>query len=111
MWYWDHAHLEAGCHRIPRIRNLVSKHSALSTSFPICLFTQREDEVPVPEEGRKPDPEPEKTGGAGEKADEDETVVEGATEEKGEKEKPVPTKWVIVNEWVQLNSPAPLWTR
>ena len=92
------------------IRNLVSKHPALSTSFPIYLFTQRKDEVPVPE-GRKPDPEPAKTRVAAEKGDEDKAVVEDATEKKEEKEKPVPTKWVIVDELVQLNSPAPLWTR
>ena len=42
-----------------------------------------------------------------EKVDEDEVVVKGATEKEEEKRKPVPTKWVIVDEWVQLNSPAP----
>jgi len=93
------------------IRNLVSKHSAFSTSFPIYLFTQREDEVPVPEEERKPDPESERTEVAAEKADEDEAVVEDAIEKKEEEDKPVPTKKVIVDEWVQLNSQAPLWTR
>ena len=93
------------------IRNLISKHSVFSTSFLIYLFTQREDEVPVLEEERKPDPEPEKTGVAAEKADEDEARVEDVTEKKEEKEKPVPTKRVIVDEWVQLNSQAPLWTQ
>ena len=48
---------------------------------------------------------------AAEKADEDEARVEDVTEKKEEKEKPVPTKRVIVDEWVQLNSQAPLWTR
>jgi len=86
------------------IRNLVSKHSAFSTSFPFYRFTQREEE-------RKPDPEPEKTGVTAEKADEDEAVLEDATEKKEEKEEPVPTKRVIVDEWVQPNSQAPLWTQ
>jgi len=89
------------------IRNLVSKHSAFSTCFPIYLFTQRKDVVPVPEEERKPNPELEKTGVAAGEVDGDKVVVEDATEKKEEKGKPVPTKWVIVNEWVQLNSPAP----
>jgi len=83
------------------IRNLVSKHSAFSTSFP------REDEVPFLEEERKPDPELEKTEVAAKKPDEDEAVVENATEKKEEKGEPVPTKRVTVGEWAQLNSQAP----
>jgi len=35
---------------------------------------------------------------AAEKVDEDEVVVDDATEKKEEKGKPVPTKWVIVDE-------------
>lgn len=92
------------------IKALVSKHSAFSTSFPIYLFTQREEEVPVPEEERQPEAEPEKPEAA-KKEDEEEAVVEDATEKNEEKEKTVPTKKVVVDEWVQLNSQAPLWTR
>ena len=92
------------------IKALVSKHSAFSTSFPIYLFTQREEEVPIPEEERQPEAEPEKKEEVTEKVDEEEVVVEDATEKK-EKEKPVPTKKVVIDEWVQLNSQAPLWTR
>ena len=91
------------------VKTLVAKHSAFSTSFPIYLLTQREEDVPVLEEERKPDTEPEKKEEATEQVDEEEAVVEDATE-KEEKEKPVPTK-MIVDEWVQLNSQAPLWTR
>ena len=92
------------------IKTLVAKHSAFSTSFPIYLFTQREEEVPVPEEEQKPAAEPEKKEEVTEKVDEEEAVVEDATE-KEEKEKPVSTKKVVVDEWVQLNSQAPLWAR
>ena len=48
---------------------------------------------------------------AAEKVDEDEAVVEDTTAKEEEKEKPVPTKRVIVDERVQLNSQAPRWTR
>ena len=41
------------------------------------------------------------------KTDEDGAVVENATEKKEEKGKPVPTKRVTVDEWVQLNIQAP----
>ena len=93
------------------VKALVSKHSAFSTNFPIYLFTQREEEVPVPEEEQKPEAEPEKKEEATMKTDEEEVVVEDATEKNEEKEKPVPTKKVVVDEWVRLNSQAPLWTR
>ena len=93
------------------VKALVSKHSAFSTSFPIYLFTQREEEVPVPEEERQPEAEPEKQEEPAKKADEEEAVVEDATEKNEEKEEIVPTKKVVVDEWVQLNSQAPLWTR
>ena len=93
------------------VKTLVSKHSAFSTSFPIYLFTQREVDVPVPEEEREPEAEPGKKEEATTNADEEEAVVEDTTEKNEEKEKPVPTKKVVVDEWVQLNSQAPLWTR
>ena len=44
---------------------------------------------------------------AAKKTDEDEAVVENATETKEEKVEPVPTKRVTVDEWVQLNSQTP----
>ena len=93
------------------IKTLVSKHSAFSTSFPIYLLTQHEEEVPVPEEERKPEAEPENKEETAEKADEEEAVVEDVTDKQEEKEKPVPTEKVVVDEWVHLNSQAPLWTR
>jgi len=47
---------------------------------------------------------------AAKKTDEDEAVVENATETKEEKGESVPIKRVTVDEWVQLNSQAPLGT-
>jgi len=63
-------------------------------SRPLSLFNQREDEVPFLEEERKPDPALEKTEVVAKKTDEDEPVVENATEKKEEKGDPVPTKRV-----------------
>jgi len=76
-------------------------------SRPLSLFNQREDGAPFLEEERKPDPEPETTEVVAKKTDEDEAVVENATEKKEEKGEPVPTKRVTVDEWVQLNIQAP----
>jgi len=83
------------------IRNLVSKHFVFSTSFSFIsspnvkmrfrFRTRDASQILNREDGM-----------AAEKADEDEAVVEDTTEKKEEKEKPVPTKRVIVDERVQL---------
>ena len=84
-------------------RTLGTSSRSTPHSRPLSFFNQREDEVPFLEEKRKPDPEPEKTEVAAKTTVKDETVVENATEKKGEKGEPVPTKRVTVDEWVQLN--------
>ncbi|KZT24521.1 HSP90-domain-containing protein [Neolentinus lepideus HHB14362 ss-1] len=85
------------------IMDLVSKHSSFSSTFPIYLFTERDEEVPVVEEAEEKVTS-EKSG------DEDEAVVEEVEEEE-EEEKPVKTKTVHVEEWVQLNPEPPIWMR
>lgn len=98
------------------IRDLIHKHSSYSSSFPIYLFTQKEVEVPdedaVPEPETKSDVTREEDAAESEKteSDEDEAVVEEVAEED-EKEVAIPTKKVIVDEWVQLNAQPPIWTR
>lgn len=91
-----------------KITELVQKHSSFSTTFPIHLFTQRTEEVPVEDEtvaAEEPTPSKEASD------DEDEEAVVEDTEETVEETKPPKTKSVIVDEWVQLNSQQPIWTR
>ncbi|KAF9055246.1 HSP90-domain-containing protein [Hymenopellis radicata] len=102
------------------LTRLVNKHSSFSSSFPIYLFTQRTEQVP---EEVEPTEEPVETPAEDTSAseeekpeaepfDEDEGIVEDVIEEK---EEPVPEppkmKDVVVDEWKQLNSQPPLWTR
>lgn len=74
------------------------------------MFTQRFEEVPDEDaEAVVPPSEPEVSE---EPKDEDEGIVEDVTEEAEPVEVPPPaTKSVLVDEWVQLNAQAPLWTR
>ena len=83
------------------IRNLVSKHSAFSTSFPFISLPN----VKMRFQFRRRDANQvlnREDGMAAEKVDEDEAVVEDTTAKEEEKEKPVPTKRVIVDERAQL---------
>ena len=86
-----------------KVTELVNKHSSFATQFPIYLFTERTEEVPVEEE--TPAEEPVEKS---DDEDEDEAVVEDVTEEV---EKPKETKTVTVEEWVHLNSQPPIWMR
>ncbi|TFK55689.1 heat shock protein Hsp90 [Heliocybe sulcata] len=80
------------------IMDLVSKHSSFSSTFPIYLFTERDEEVPVEDEENE-----EVTS-----EDADEAVVEEVEEKE---DKPVKTKTVHVEEWLQLNPEPPIWMR
>ncbi|KAI0347202.1 heat shock protein Hsp90 [Trametopsis cervina] len=95
-----------------KIAELVNKHSSFSTTFPIYLFTQRDEEVPVEEEESTTDSADEPVASP-ESEDDEEVTVEDAEEGSvtEEKEKEVKTKWVTVDEWVHLNSQAPIWMR
>ncbi|KDQ20503.1 hypothetical protein BOTBODRAFT_50594 [Botryobasidium botryosum FD-172 SS1] len=110
-----------------KIRALVEKHSAFSTSYPIYLFTRKTEEIPDPDYVPTEEEQIEFTDAEEEEeskdevnikvdVDEDEAVVEDVTETKEapeeEKKKPViPLKNVTTEEWVQLNDQPPLWTR
>jgi heat shock protein beta len=95
-----------------------NKHSSYSSSFPIYLFTQKEIEVPDEDasetasaDEEKPTETEETTETEKTEADEDEAVVEDVTEEEKEEKAPPKMKKVVVDEWVQLNAQAPIWTR
>lgn len=88
------------------ITELVNKHSSFSTTFPIYLFTQRTEEVPVEDEETS-----EETAPSAEFSDEDEEAVVEDVEDKDDEEKELKTKSIVVDEWVHLNSQAPIWMR
>lgn len=93
------------------ITELVNKHSSFSTTFPIYLFTQRTEEVPVEvEEEAKTETDTNDEPKTEYDGEDDEALVEDA-EEKVVEEKKKETKSVVVDEWVHLNSQPPIWTR
>ncbi|KAG8903450.1 hypothetical protein FRB99_003272 [Tulasnella sp. 403] len=104
-----------------KIRDLISKHSAFSTAYPIYLWAKQAEHVPLtPEdEGYVPPKEKkEKTRDESEKAeksDEEEGVVEDEPEKPEESEgaQDDPQKTKVVTKWVwnHLNNQPPLWMR
>ena len=93
------------------------KHSAFSSTFPIYLFTQKTEEVPVEEEELLKEPEtvsePEEKGDTIELDDDEALIEDTPTEEEKKPDVPaVPkTKKVTVDEWVHANPQPPIWTR
>jgi heat shock protein beta len=92
------------------------KHSAFSSTFPIYLFTQKTEEVPVEEDELPKEPEavsePEEDSTID--LDDDEVLIEDVpTEEEAKPEVPVvpKTKKITVDEWVHANPQPPIWTR
>ncbi|PCH41165.1 heat shock protein Hsp90 [Wolfiporia cocos MD-104 SS10] len=87
-----------------RITELVDKHSSFSSVFPIYLYTQRAEYVPVEEdEAEKKDEDD------AEEVDEDEATVEDAEDETKSQEPKM--KEVTVDEWIHMNSQPPIWMR
>jgi heat shock protein 90kDa beta len=89
------------------ITQLVSKHSAFSSSFPIYLYRQREEEVPEPEEpvGESPASDEEIVDHG-----EDEAVIE-EVEDSDSQPNEVKKKTILVDDWAHLNAAPPLWAR
>lgn len=112
-----------------RVRDLVAKHSAFATSFPLYLQVFKTEEIPDEEAiaaAKAAEPEEEATAPATAEepeattpadVDEDEAVVEDVKDEAEAEEKeepvvpPTPMKNVTTEEWVQLNDQQPLWMR
>jgi heat shock protein beta len=86
------------------VLDLIEKHSAFSSVFPMYLYEQREEEV-------KEEPATETELPVTEEAaetSEDEVVIEEVEESQPtEAEK----KTVLVDHWIHANSKPPLWTR
>lgn len=96
-----------------RLTALVNKHSLFSSTFPIYLFTQRTEEIPDPDRVVEPEPSPTPSDVSEETPkDDDEAILEDVpSENKDTEAPPVKMKSVLVDEWVQLNSQPPIWTR
>ena len=85
------------------IIELINKHSVFSSSFPLYLFQQNEEEVPEESETELP-----VRGEEAAETSEDEAVIEEVEEsEPKETEK----KTILVDSWAHLNAQPPLWTR
>ncbi|KAH7914371.1 Hsp90 protein-domain-containing protein [Hygrophoropsis aurantiaca] len=82
---------------------LVNTHSSFATAFPVYIWSETEQEVPVLEEENLDNEKAEKV----ESEDEDEAVVEEDEEKKTEPK----TQKVLVGKWEHLNSQPPLWVR
>ncbi|KAH9049729.1 Hsp90 protein-domain-containing protein [Lactarius hengduanensis] len=85
------------------IIELINKHSVFSSSFPLYLYQQQEEEVP-----EEPATETESPVSDEEAAEtsEDEAVIEEVTESE-----PKEKKTTLVDHWAHLNAQPPLWTR
>lgn len=79
-----------------KVSDLIDKHSSFSSAFPIYLYTERTEQVPVEVEETKSND-----------VDEDEAVVEDADEKDTEPK----TEAVTVEEWIHVNSQPPIWMR
>lgn len=77
------------------------------------MFTQRREQVPDEDAIVEEIPAPEETPAASENADADEAVVEEVVDEDEETKEPEPVKMkdILVDNWLHLNSQAPLWQR
>ena len=94
------------------ITTLVDKHSSFSTTFPIYLFTQKTEEVPVEEEETSTTEAADEAAASADATDgENEEAVVEDVEETEVEQKEQKTKSVVVDEWVHLNSQAPIWMR
>lgn len=93
------------------------KHSAFSSTFPIYLFTQKTEEVPIEEDELPIESDIASESEKDDKTielDDDEALIEDVLieEEKRPEVPAVPkTKQVTVDEWVHANAQPPIWTR
>ncbi|EFI27700.1 cation-transporting ATPase [Coprinopsis cinerea okayama7 len=104
-----------------KLAQLIHKHSAFSSSFPLYLWETKTREV-VDEE-KKAEIEASKSAEAAKASetaadeaekDEDEAVIEDVDEEQQKPlvdDTPTPMKNVTTEEWTHINSQPPLWTR
>lgn len=108
---------------VDKLKELISTHSEFSTTAPIYLWTEKEEEVPIEEEEKpKTDGEEDESSKAKEKTDEEKTdeekdddelkIDEDEEDSEDSSTPPTPkTKTVKKQVWDQLNTKGPIWTR
>ncbi|EGG04775.1 uncharacterized protein MELLADRAFT_88520 [Melampsora larici-populina 98AG31] len=103
---------------IDKLKELISTHSEFSTTAPIYLWTEKEEEVPIEEEEKpKTDDDEDESSKAKEKTDEekdeDELKIDEDSEDSEDSSTPATpkTKTVKKQVWDQLNTKGPIWTR
>merc|ERR1712233_212925 len=89
-----------------KVKEIVKKHSQF-VSFPISLFTIKEEEKEIDESDSDDDDEDDADP---DKKEKDEASVE-VTDKKDKKEKEKKTETVKKEEWELLNKQKPIWTR
>ncbi|KAF8165360.1 Hsp90 protein-domain-containing protein [Crassisporium funariophilum] len=99
-----------------KLSNLVHKHSAYSSTFPIYLFEKWTEEVPdesveLPATELPDEDTPEPSSSSVSAEDDDEATVEDVVKDE-ENETPPPRMVNVTKEaWSRLNSQPPLWAR
>jgi len=83
--------------------NLIHKHSIFSSSFPIYVYNQKEEEVP-----EEPVAEPTVVEEGNADHAEDEAVIEEVEDSPA---KEIKKKTILVDDWHHVNSRPSLWTR
>jgi len=91
-----------------KVKEIVKKHSQF-VSFPISLFTIKEEEKEVDESDSDDDDDDDDADEADK--DKDEASVEVSKEKKEKKKKEKKTETVKKEEWELLNKQKPIWTR
>ena len=91
--------------------DVSNKHSGFSSTFPIYLYRQYEDEVPVEDEEQS-SPEDDRQDKKVDNDDDDEAVIEEVSDDEPKaEEKEKKTVKVLKEEWMHLNPLPPVWIR
>lgn len=90
------------------IQNLIEKHSAFSTTYPIFLFDRLKSEVPDEDAEEETKADDAETTPKPDGEEDDDAVIEDVTEKKPKEKK---TKIVLTDHWLRLNEQPPLWQR
>merc|ERR1712233_275807 len=93
-----------------KIKEIVKKHSQF-VSFPISLFTIKEEEKEIDDDSDDDDDDDDDDDADADKDKSEEASVEVSKEKKDKKEKEKKTETVKKEEWELLNKQKPIWTR
>merc|ERR1712233_25293 len=95
---------------VTKIKEIVKKHSQF-VSFPISLFTIKEEEKEIDDDSDDDDDDDDDDDADADKDKSEEASVEVSKEKKDKKEKEKKTETVKKEEWELLNKQKPIWTR